>query len=187
MQNAEHEAAHGLKERAIEEFKVYWVITLYLWLLLGMFTVYRRLVVAETGAVYLHYGIALIEAMVIAKVVLVGSLLGFSRWGEDRALIVPVVYKSLLFGVLVMLFGVVERVVGQWVHKRGVLGGVLDGLHEIALMGVDELAARALTLMVAFVPFFVFWELARVLGTKRLEAMFFSKPSGLAARDDHKT
>ena len=118
MQAGEAGKARGLKERALEELKVYWIITLYLWLFLGLFTVYRRLVVAETGTAYLHYGIALIEAMVIAKVVLIGRLFGFSRRFEERALIVPVSYKSVLFGLLVMLFGVVEHLVAGWSWPR---------------------------------------------------------------------
>jgi hypothetical protein len=165
--------ARGLKERALEELKVYWIITLYLWLFLGFFTVYRRLVVAEAGgASYLHYGIALIEAMIIAKVVLIGKLFGFSRRFEDRALILPVIYRSILFGSLVMLFGVLEHLVGGWIHKQGLLGG----LREVASIGADELAARVLVLMVAFVPFFAFCELGRVLGMHKLAAMFFSAP-----------
>jgi hypothetical protein len=172
MAGEEPGKARGLKERAIEELKVYWIITLYLWLFLGLFTVYRRLVVAETGTVYLHYGIALIEAMIIAKVVLIGRMFGFSRRFEERALIVPVIYKSVLFGLLVILFGVVEHLVTGWIHKQGLLGG----LREIAAVGAYELAARALMLIVAFVPFFAFAELGRVLGMKKLAAMFFSKP-----------
>jgi hypothetical protein len=179
MAGEEPGKARGLKERAIEELKVYWIITLYLWLFLGLFTVYRRLVVAETGTVYLHYGIALIEAMVIAKVVLIGRMFGFSRRFEERALIVPVLYKSALFGLLVMLFGVVEHLVTGWIHKQGLLGG----LREMASVGVYELAARALMLIVAFVPFFAFAELGRVLGMKKLAAMFFSGASAPPGRE----
>ncbi len=69
--------APTLRQRLREELKTYWIITLYLWLFLGLFTVYRRLVLAETGTPYLHYGLALVEAMIIAKVVLVGRMLGF--------------------------------------------------------------------------------------------------------------
>jgi hypothetical protein len=171
MSGDESGKARSFKERALEELKVYWIITLYLWLFLGLFTVYRRLVVAETGTVYLHYGIALIEAMVIAKVVLIGRMFGFSRRFEERALIVPVLYKSALFGLLVMLFGVVEHLVTGWIHKQGLLGGVY------------ELAARALMLIVAFVPFFAFAELGRVLGMKKLAAMFFSGASAPPGRE----
>jgi hypothetical protein len=90
----EHEARASLKERAIEELKVFWIIAFYLWLFLGSFTIYRRLIIAETGFAYLHYGIAIIEALVIAKVILIGKMFGFSRRFEDRPLIVPVLYKS---------------------------------------------------------------------------------------------
>lgn len=169
--------AGTLKQRVLEALKVYGIITLYLWLSLGLFTVYRRLVLAETGTTYLHYGVALVEAMIIAKVVLVGRMFGFSRRFEDRALIVPVAYKSLLFGLLVLLFGVLEHLVGGWLHRRGMLGG----LHEIAEVGTYELAARTLMMMVAFVPFFAFTELGRVLGTPRLAALFFASPVDSAA------
>ena len=171
---AGHDAAHQrtLKERVLEELKTYWIITLYLWLFLGLFTVYRRLILAETGTAYLHYGLALVEAMIIAKVVLLGRMFGFSRRFEDRALIVPVAYKSLLFGLLVLLFGVLEHLVGGWLHHQGLLGG----LREIAELGAYELAARTLMMMIAFVPFFAFAELGRVLGMPKLAALFFAKP-----------
>ena len=164
----------SLKQRALEELKVYWVITLYLWLFLGCFTVYRRLILAETGVSYLHYGVALVEAMVIAKVVLIGRVFGFSRRFEEGPLIVAVIYKAIVFALLVMAFSVVEHLVTGWIHHRG----LLDGLREIAASGVYEIGARMLMLTVAFVPFFAFCELGRVLGPGRLSAMFFSKPAG---------
>jgi hypothetical protein len=173
----EDEARASLKERAIEELKVFWIIAFYLWLFLGSFTIYRRLIIAETGFAYLHYGIAIIEALVIAKVILIGKMFGFSRRFEDRPLIVPVLYKSVLFGVLVVLFGVVERLVEGLIHKEGLLGGI----RRIAELGSDEFAARILILIVAFVPFFAFGEVGRVLGTERLAAMFFGKREAVRA------
>jgi len=161
-----------LKERALEELKLFAVITLYLWLFLGSFTLYRRLILAESGTAYLHYGIALIEALIIAKVILIGKMFGFSRRFEDRALIVPVIYKSLLFGLLVLLFGILEHIVEGWFHKQGLLGG----LREFGEVGAYELGARVVMLMVAFVPFFAFVEIGRTLGGRKLAAMFFSKP-----------
>lgn len=165
----EYEANPTLKQRAIEEFKTYLIIAFYLWLFLGSFTIYRRLVIAETGSAYLHYGIAVVESLVIAKVILVGRLFGFSRRFEDKPLIYPVIYKSVLFGVLVVLFGAVERLVEGLMHKEGMLGGI----RRIAELGSDEFAARTLILIVAFVPFFAFGEVGRVLGMSRLAAMFF--------------
>jgi len=167
-----HKHSHeDLKKRAIEELKLYWIIAIYLWVFLGSFTVYRRLIADETGIPYLNYGFALIEALIIAKVILIGKMFGFSRRYEDKPLIVPVLYKSLLFGAFVILFGVVEHVVEGWFHHEGVLGG----LRRLTDLGAYELAARTLMLIVALVPFFAFGEIGRVLGERKLAAMFFSK------------
>jgi hypothetical protein len=159
----------SLKERAIEEFKLFWIIALYLWVFFGSFIVYRRLILAETGVAYLHYGFALIEALIIAKVVLIGEMFGFTRRFEDKPLIVPVLYKSILFGILVLLFGVVEHLIEGWVHKQGWAGG----LSEIREMGTYQIGARVLVLIVAFVPFFAFSEMGRVIGAQKLTAIFF--------------
>ena len=171
----ERDATARLKERAIEEFKLFWIITFYLWVFLGSFTIYRRLIIAQSGGAYLHYGIALIEALIIAKVILIGRMFGFSKRFEDRPLIVPVLYKSTLFGALVLLLGIVERLIEGWFHQEGLLGG----LRTIGDVGAYELAARVLMLIVAFVPFFAFWEIGRLLGTQRIAGLFFSKREAL--------
>ena len=164
-------AKHSLKERALEELKAYWISVLYLWLFIGAFTVYRRLILAQTGVTYLNYGIALIEALIIAKVILVGKMFGFSRWYEDKPLVVPVIYKSILFGVLVFLLGFLEHVVEGLFHKLS-LEAILQG---VVAVGGYELVARALILIVAFIPFFAFWEMGRIFGMRELATLFFSR------------
>jgi hypothetical protein len=166
----EFNAKTGRKEQVIQELKLFWMIVLYLWVFLGSFTVYRRLVVAETGTAYLHYGIALMEALIIAKVILIGSMLSFSRRFDHKPLIMPVLYKTMLFAILVLLFGVAEHLVDGWVHKQGLWGG----LREISGIGGYELGARVLVLVVALVPFFAFAEIGRALGAQKLVEMFFS-------------
>ena len=132
--------SNAMKQRVLSELKAFSIIALYLWVILGSFTVYRRLILAETGVTYLHYGIALVEALIIAKVILIGSLFGFSRRFDDKPLIVPVAYKSMLFAILVLLFGVIEHLVDGWIHHQGLWGG----LRELRATGAYELAARTL-------------------------------------------
>ena len=167
----------GLKEKAIEELKVFWIITLYLAVFLGAFTSYRRLILAEFGVAYLHYGIALIEALIIAKVILIGQAVGLGKWAEGKPLIVSVIYKSALFGVFVILFGILEHVVEGLVHKKD-WTSILHGLTDI---GTYELLARMIMLIIAFIPFFAFWEIGRVLGPRKLSALFFSKRAATAS------
>ena len=156
----------------IEELHVFWALAIYLWLFLGSFVLYRRLVLAETGITYLHFGIALIESLVVAKVILVGRMFGISHRFDNRRLIVPVLYKTVLFAILVAVFTVVERLAEGWIHGKGLLAGI-RGLEDL---GFDEIAARMLTLVVAFVPIFAFGEIGRRIGPEKLAAMFFSKP-----------
>ena len=160
-----------IKARAIREFKVFWMIAVYLWLVLGAFTIYRRLILAQAGDAYLHYGVAVVEALVIAKVIVVGRLFGFSRRFDDEPLIVPVLYKTILFGVLIAAFGIVEHLVQGWIHEQGLLAG----LRSLGEVGAYELGARMLILMLALVPFFAFGEIVRVLGARDMVALYFSK------------
>ena len=168
---AESPKHQSLKERALEEFKIYWIITLYLALFLGSFTVYRRLILEEFGVAYLNYGFALIEALIIAKVILIGKAFGLGRRFERGPLFLSVLYKSIVFGVLVFLFGILERVVEGLIHKKD-WAGILQSMTDL---GLYELLARIIMLILAFVPFFAFWEIGRVLGPGKLTTMFFSK------------
>jgi len=103
-------------------------------------------------------------------VVLIGRIFGFTRRFDDEPLIVPVLYKSLVLALLVLLFGLIEKLVVGWFHHQGLFGG----LREIAATGAYEIGARTLMLTVAFVPFFAFTEIGRTLGMERLRSMFFS-------------
>jgi len=161
----------SLKERAIEELKVFWLVTLYLAVFLSSFTVYRRLILKEFGVTYLHYGFALIEALIIAKVILIGHAFGLAKRFERGPLILSVIYKSALFGAFVFLFGILERVVDGLFHKED-WAGILRHLTDL---GMYEILAQVVMMIAAFVPFFAFWEIGRVLGPGKLSALFLSR------------
>ena len=44
--------ASSLKEKAIEEFRMFWVIAIYLAVMLAAFTWYRRSILSESGIRY---------------------------------------------------------------------------------------------------------------------------------------
>jgi len=176
-----YQVKESFKERAIGELRSFFVLVLYFWVFIGSFTLYRRLILEETGIAYLHYGIALIEALVIAKIVLIGRMFGVSHRFEDTPLIVPVLYKTVLFALLVAAFGLVERSIEGWIRGEG----LLSGFGRIGHLGLYELAARMLTLVVAFVPIIAFSEIGRVIGAKKLAAMFFSNPDVQGSGIDH--
>ncbi len=77
----------------------------------------------------------------------------------------------MLFGALVFLFGIVERLVEGW-FRRDTLATILEKMMSICAY---ELGARVLILTIALLPFFAFWEVGRVSGLRRLSTMFFSQ------------
>ena len=168
---SENKKEPGLKEKAIREFKVFWLVTLFLAFLFCAFTLYRRLILTEVGVSYFHYGAGLIEAMIIAKIILIGQALGLGKRFEDGPLIVAALFKAVLYGVFVALFAIFEHLIDGLIHGKN----MTLAWQELLGLGKDEIFARTLMVIVTFVPFFAFWETDRVLGEGKLFAMFFQR------------
>jgi hypothetical protein len=157
------------KAKLAHEFRSYLIIFVYLALFFSVFAWHRRLILAEREISSSDYWLPLVEAAVLGKVVLILNLFRFGRRLEHHPLIVPVLFKTLIFGIGIALFALGERTVGGLVHGQGWLGGV----REIAGMGRDELLSRILVKATALMPFIAFQELSRVLGPNRLAMLFF--------------
>lgn len=160
-----------MKEKFIREVEQVLAIFLYLALFFCAFTTYRLLVEKELGLTYFHYGFALIKALVLTKVILLGQHARLSNLFDDSPLIVSTLYKVILFSIFALAFEFLEHVIGRLLHGKD-LPGALIGIMSA---GRDELLARTLMVLSAFVPFFAFSETARVLGEGRLSELFFQK------------
>ena len=171
----------GWKSKAIREMTEYYIIFMYLAVFFGSFTWYRRLILAEYQISYLHYGAGVIKALVLAKVIMVGRALHLGRRFKDHPLILPTLYKAVVFTIFVGIFGVVESTIIGLLHGKGIAGG----FDEFMSAGRDELLARCMVTFVAFIPFFAFGELERVLGEGKLGKLFFRRRS--AAESDLST
>lgn len=171
---------NDLKARAREELYALLYITLYFTLFLGAFNIYRRLILRESGLSYLHYGIAVVEGLVLAKIILIGDAMKLGRRQNRRSLFESTIMKSILFSALVYLFTILERVIEGLIHRLD----WADILRKIIEPGPDEILARMIMMMVAFLPFFALWELRRVLGPSKFSALWFSgQDSGSVGRE----
>jgi Na+-transporting NADH:ubiquinone oxidoreductase subunit NqrD len=161
----------NLKEKAAEEFRLFLLIAAYLAAFFVAFLTYRRLISREYGISSFHYGYALIEAIIIAKVILIGKAMGLGRKGVRLAVALRVMRSSLAYGALVAAFAVLEHVIEGLVHGK-TLGASLEAFRDT---GVYEILGRGLILFVAFIPFFAFWELGSLTGETKLFDYFFNK------------
>ncbi len=159
-----------LKQKAYEGLKEYLAISLYLWLVLGLFVLYQSVISAEDGIPFVAHGLALINALALGKVLLIARDLHFAERYKDEPLIYPTIFKSVCFAGVLGIFKLIEETVIGLIHGRpmmesiaGVGGGTIKGiLTMIAILAV------------LLVPFFGFTELRGVIGTDKLRALFFA-------------
>jgi len=159
----------SLKEKVVHEVVEYWINVGYLTLVFAAFTQYRRFLLAAHDITYTNYGFAVIEALVLAKVIMIGEAVRLGRGLEQKSLIYPTLYKTLVFTLFVGVFTIIENVIKVLWRGEGLTGGFVDFFGK----GAYELLANSLVVFVAFIPFFGVKELGRVLGQDKIRALFF--------------
>ena len=170
MTNANEEKVDW-KRKLFLEMTAYWINVLYLTLLFAVFTSYKRLILADYDIGYSNWGISFIKALVLAKVIMIGSLVHVGKRLETKPLILPTLFQSVLFTGWVTLFAVIESTVRGLFEGHGLAGALDHLLRE----GTHEFVAKCLVVFVAFIPFFAFKELGRVLGKGVIWQLFFRK------------
>jgi hypothetical protein len=90
-----------LKHKVIDEIKQFLIYTVCLTLLFGTFNFYQRVLLNEyTGAV-IPYGISVIEALILAKVIMLGDMIKLGSWFSRSPLIYTVLHKTIVFCIAV--------------------------------------------------------------------------------------
>ena len=173
-----HKKSADLKRAIAHELIEYWINFAYLAFFLIAFAWYRRLVLAEYQVQYTDYWIPLIEAAVLAKVILIGNLLRLGRGLENKPLIFSALFRTVMFSVWVAIFNLLEEMVRGLLHGNGLTGGI----EAIANRGWYELLSRCVVIFAAFIPFFSFKELERVMGQEQLRALFYRR--GMMTADE---
>jgi hypothetical protein len=157
--------------RVVDEVKKFAGMALYLWVVFGLFVLHERIVLAERHIDYRFYGFAVVNAFVLAKVMLVAEDLGLGERFKSRALVYPILYKSILFAIVFMCFYVVEEVLVGVIKGKTILasmpsigGGSLDGIISVGVI-----------VAVALIPFFAFREVGRAIGEQKLRALLLTR------------
>jgi hypothetical protein len=158
--------APGFKQKAVHELKDFAWISLYLGFFFCALSTYTTLLLRKYEIDYLNYTFAIVNALIIAKIILIGEWARLGRTSEARVLYQTVLYKSVVFGLLVFAFHLVEEFIKRLIH--GLPAGTV--VHDVKF---DELIGRSIVIFCAFIPLFAFRELGRVIGGDKLHALFF--------------
>src|ERR1022692_1193111 len=154
--NKTNSGKSDLKKKAAHEAKELLILFLYLGFFLCALATYSMLLLSEYHVSYLTYGFALINALVVAKVILIGDYVHLGKRYEGRPLFVSAIVKAFLFSLLVFAFHVVEEVIRRLVHGADIATASRE-------MRIDQLLGRALVVFCTFIPLFGFRELRRVM------------------------
>lgn len=168
---AEKEKQAGWKQKIVHEMTEYWINFVFLGFVFSIMALYRRLLMAEYHIAYLNYGFAVIQAAVLAKVILLAEVARVGRKHEDKPLIIPTLHKTVVFAIWVVGFKVLEHMIDGLVRGKGLAGG----FDELIAKGWYEILANGLVVIAAFIPFFGIKQLARALGRETLVALFFRR------------
>jgi hypothetical protein len=158
--------APGFKKKAERELKEFAGISLYLAFFFCALSTYSTLLLRKYEINYLNYTFAIVNALIVAKIILIGRMVHLGRSSETRPLYQTVLYKSFVFGLLIFAFHVLEEFIKRLIHGKPA-GTVWRELN------VDDLIARSIIIFCAFIPLFAFQELGRVMGEDKLHALFF--------------
>jgi hypothetical protein len=120
--NASNPQKSSLKEKAAREFREIAVVFLYLAFFFCALATYGMLLLGRFHISYFAYGTALINALVITKVILIGEAVHIGNKYEHKPLFYSAVYKAFLFSLLVLAFHFLEEAIKRLVHGQGIAG-----------------------------------------------------------------
>jgi hypothetical protein len=177
LMSSEHS---GFKQKAKHELKEMLVLSAYLAFFLCALSAYKLLLLKQYQVdEYWNFGFAVINALIITKVIMIGQYAKLGRRHEGKAIVISAVWKSFVFSLLVFAFHIIEEVIKRLIHGADV---------EKASRGLrfEEFGSRALVVFCTFVPLFIFLEMRRVLGEESFLSLIFkrhtaapgSQPSG---------
>ena len=159
----------GWKQKAKHELKEMLMLSFYLAFFLCALSAYKLLLLKQYQVEeYWNFGFAIINALIITKVIMIGQYAKLGKRHEGKAILVSAIWKAFLFGLLVYAFHVVEEVIKRLIHGAD----VAKASREIRF---EELGARAVGVFCTFVPLFIFLEMRRVLGEESFRSLIFKR------------
>jgi|SRR5271169_1620105 len=144
---------------------------LYLWLVFGLLAIHQSIILSQYQIDYQSHGLAVINALVFAKIMLIAEDLRLGDRFNDKPLIYPVLYKSLLFAIALICFHIVEHVlIGMWHGQK-----VAESLSEIGANKLRGMVSISVIATVALLPYFALRQLSRVIGKDNFWSLFFRR------------
>jgi hypothetical protein len=160
-----------LTRKISHQIKEFLTVFLFLAPFFFSFTAYGMYVARNLGHPYFHYGAALVNALVLSRIVMTGEQIGLGRRVEKTPLLVPTLYKSAVFTVFYLAFHILETTVHAFIHGQH----LASSLYMELISGNGKILSQATFIFLAFIPFFALREVRRVLGNTNFRYLFLGR------------
>ncbi len=168
------ESKASFRAKISEELIEFAVLTVYLYICFAAVIHFKAAVLQAQGIAYDHLGLAIIKAALCAKFMLVGRAVHIGERFRNLPLIVPTLYKSFAFLLLLVVLTLIEEIVVGAIHGETVIhsiSGITGGtLHQFV--------ATILVMFLILTPYFAFRSLGQIVGDKILVRLFFERRHG---------
>ncbi len=160
-----------IKKEIVQETRELVFLALYLVLFLNSLAIYRSIVLGENIFSVFHFGYNLVEALLLAKIILLGKMMHLGERFAEKSLFIPTLYKAVIFCFFVFVFSILEHFIL----------GFIDGKkievvwNEFASQGINEIAGKLLIAFLVFILLFSFMEIIRVFGQEKVFNLFFRR------------
>jgi hypothetical protein len=142
------------------------IMFLYLLSVFALFQLHEYIVLSQHNIEYTRYGFAIINALLLAKVMLVADEMKLGKSFSDRPLIYAVLLRSVLFALVFIAFDFIEKTIEGLIKGHSLLdsiptlaGGFLGSVMFVCIMAV------------MLIPFFAFVEVNKLLGPGGLQRL----------------
>jgi hypothetical protein len=126
------------KQKILHELRSLLFIFLYLGLFFMVLRTYTHLILLERQISYAAYGLTLIKALAMAKIILTGETLHLGERFHNKPLIVSTLYATLLFSALALVFEVIEHLLLGLIHGKSVGEGFAELLERAGLIWLAQ-------------------------------------------------
>lgn len=156
-------------ERLVRELREYGILAAYLYVWFAALVYYKAAILQAEGVEFAPWAFAAVKALVTAKFMLIGRALHIGDGYGKHPLIVPTLYRTVIFLLLVGVLTVLEEATLAFLHGKSVWDSVADiggGTLHLAI-------ATTVLMFLTFFPYFAFRALADVIGEETLRRLYF--------------
>ena len=151
-------------------------IFLYLMFFFFALVTYDIFLLRQYHVEFWNYVFAIVNALVLTKVIMIGEYAKLGRRLERQSLFVFAIWKAFIFCLLVFVFHILEEIIKRLIHGEDMAKASRD-------IRIDQLASRGIVIFCVFITLFAFREIRRVMGEEEFWSLVFRQDGSLQRRN----